>query len=64
MGYKVYQWRTKGKEKGKPTVDKKVLQKFAPKYVKELVSEEDFDITELFDTKRKHLYQKENLRQF
>ena len=53
----VSRWEVEGKEQ-EPVIERKILKKFAPKYIKELVSE-GFDIIELFDEKTKAFIPKE-----
>ena len=54
----VYDWEIKGKEKQQPKIDEKVLERFAPKYVKEF-TEAGYDIKDLFSEREKRFLKKE-----
>lgn len=56
----IYRWETKGREKEKPIADKRVLEKFAPEYIKDL-KEIGIDINQLFDEKKKAFIKKSEL---
>ncbi|SNZ03081.1 hypothetical protein SAMN06265182_0286 [Persephonella hydrogeniphila] len=50
----IYDLETKGKKRIRSTIDRKVLEIFAPKYIKQLVNK-GFDIKELL-TKKRDIY--------
>ena len=56
----IYRWEVKGREKEKPIIDKKVLERFVPEYVKDL-KEVGIDINQLFDKKTKAFIKKSEL---
>lgn len=56
----VYKWEIRGLPREKPRIDKRVLYRFAPKYIKELVRQ-GYDILEFFDEKRKAFIPKKEL---
>jgi len=54
----VYKWDTKGKEKEKPKVGKKVLKRFAPKYVREFENF-GYSVEDFFQEEKKRFLKKD-----